>query len=374
MSKTLFNIRLPDVLSPEEREDFNALKAAIENPHDLLEVIEDSWPALYSEMEEAVKSAAKDTPAGGTVTDAVKTHKYKLCIERDMPCPQHPVAKTMFHCGECSGDFGDKTHKQDYGYSAEIVDEDVCEDCGISSTKTKLIWVVGSKQVPEGTTNARRECMVVSECRNRKPRTYTHQYAGTGGGVTHHYSQTTYVQKCRHAPTHAFSIGPIQYYGGSESKIELSDLDDTWLVISLLGSTRDTILKSGRRTLIDALKPFTLAPDLVIDWPDMKAPPVKAGFWLKLYEQVKRQKTITKVLFYCIGGHGRTGTALSGTLVECSAMGAVPAVKFTRKHYCKEAVESESQLMYLKDIASIFAKTPVETEPEPEVKDGKSKK
>ena len=47
----------------------------------------------------------------------------------------------------------------------------------------------------------------------------------------------------------------------------------------------------------------------------------------------------------CIGGHGRTGTVLSAIVAELK--GEKNAIQYVRKHYCKKAVESKSQIHFL---------------------------
>lgn len=168
------------------------------------------------------------------------------------------------------------------------------------------------------------------------------KYPGSGTIYTGNYSV------CRHEPTPAFILHDVTYYGGSDQKVRWYDFDSSWLVVSLLGDYQLNYLTSNTPDLFKALNPLTSASSVLnIKWPDMAAPPVRKGFWLKLHEWVKANEEINKVIVYCMGGHGRTGTALSGVLVEASSYKPEDAVAFVRKHYCDRTVESSSQIEYL---------------------------
>lgn len=52
-----------------------------------------------------------------------------------------------------------------------------------------------------------------------------------------------------------------------------------------------------------------------------------------------------KVHCGCIGGHGRTGTVFAALVA--AATGEKDAITYVRKHYCKKAVESASQVAFL---------------------------
>lgn len=47
----------------------------------------------------------------------------------------------------------------------------------------------------------------------------------------------------------------------------------------------------------------------------------------------------------CMGGHGRTGVVLSAIVAEMKEK--KDAIQWVRKHYCKKAVESDSQIKFL---------------------------
>jgi hypothetical protein len=224
---------------------------------------------------------------------------------------------------------------------------EVCIRCN-SSVGPLGYWkdskrVLDSEKNQQGVTV---ECTNFVDCNKRK-----YPYSGT----------TTYVDKCRHEATAAYYLGStpeetVTFYGGSQSKVEGVQFGPEWLVVSLLGTKRDRVIWSPDSIWAESLSKYIYGPTMSIDWPDMQAPPLRPGFWSAFLDTV-RDKAYTDVLFYCFGGHGRTGTALASVLVECYGTPATDAVKFIRKHYCKEAVETESQLNYLKLLESTAKST-----------------
>jgi hypothetical protein len=80
-------------------------------------------------------------------------------------------------------------------------------------------------------------------------------------------------------------------------------------------------------------------------WEDGCAPQVKPGFWKTLIEQLSSPGD--HIVFTCVGGHGRTGTAMAGVLIEYCGMDPIEAVSFIRDKYCSCAVETAEQEQYL---------------------------
>ena len=69
-------------------------------------------------------------------------------------------------------------------------------------------------------------------------------------------------------------------------------------------------------------------------------------------------------MFYCQGGHGRTGTALAiiGALSNCIPPGVDPVAE-VRRRYCDLAVESAAQIEYIEAITGREVKAPVVQKP-----------
>lgn len=79
---------------------------------------------------------------------------------------------------------------------------------------------------------------------------------------------------------------------------------------------------------------------------DQAAPKSHKQF-LKLVEWTAAQlKDGKKVHAGCIGGHGRTGTFFVALVLYMG--GEKKAIQYVRENYCKRAVESESQVAFLK--------------------------
>jgi hypothetical protein len=79
---------------------------------------------------------------------------------------------------------------------------------------------------------------------------------------------------------------------------------------------------------------------------DMAAPKDPASFKKLIHYLAAELTAGKKVHVGCIGGHGRTGTVLSA-LVKVMT-GEADATTYVREHYCKKAVESKSQIAFLK--------------------------
>lgn len=97
-----------------------------------------------------------------------------------------------------------------------------------------------------------------------------------------------------------------------------------------------------------ALKKFTFGQNQVkseilqLDWPDMGVAPATIDFWLALWDMLP-ERTVTA----CMGGHGRTGTALVAMIIASGGMDYYEALKHVRTTHCEEAVETLSQEQYL---------------------------
>ena len=87
---------------------------------------------------------------------------------------------------------------------------------------------------------------------------------------------------------------------------------------------------------------------LRIENPDMKIPPVGFSFWKELWNLLPKGRTVC----CCVGGHGRTGTALAALLLAADKqLDAKAAISLVRKKHCEKAIESSMQERYLKLLA-----------------------
>lgn len=163
------------------------------------------------------------------------------------------------------------------------------------------------------------------------------------------------IKNCHKGNILVFDWNDIDFYGGGIYRD--CDIDDCDLVIGLgvqvsdLFTTQTNIPKKYLPKFLQKKRFF-----LEIEWRDFSVPKMKRKDWEDLLNMILRMKKdfgITKVLFCCAGGHGRTGTALSILAYLCGIERNNP-IKFIRKIYCKEAIETYSQIDYINEICGIF--------------------
>jgi hypothetical protein len=95
-------------------------------------------------------------------------------------------------------------------------------------------------------------------------------------------------------------------------------------------------------------------PVVSIDWPDYGAPQLSRKWWDLLIAKLAMLPSKSRVVVFCQGGHGRTGTflAILGTLCGVIPQDTDP-VTAIRAAYCKDAVESDRQFDYLEAITGV---------------------
>ena len=87
--------------------------------------------------------------------------------------------------------------------------------------------------------------------------------------------------------------------------------------------------------------------EIVIDWPNYGIPKLPFTFWEDLYIEMTRHP---RVLLFCQGGHGRTGTAVCLLMLVSGAMEtAKEAIQWVRENYCEKAVEGEQQQKFIEE-------------------------
>jgi hypothetical protein len=92
-------------------------------------------------------------------------------------------------------------------------------------------------------------------------------------------------------------------------------------------------------------------PHAHVEWPDFGVPADIDGLRAALADALTRARRGEVVELGCLGGHGRTGTALA-----CLAIltGTPPdeAVEWVRANYCEKAVETDQQLRLVADFSA----------------------
>jgi len=118
----------------------------------------------------------------------------------------------------------------------------------------------------------------------------------------------------------------------------------------LLNLTGDTVF-GGHIIPLPELKRWErpgCVPEIVLDWPDMGIICLPREFWTTLMDLLTQRQA--KMLVFCVGGHGRTGTAIASLMAACGWSSA-DAIAWIRANYCRRAVETEEQEEYVHWIA-----------------------
>lgn len=149
------------------------------------------------------------------------------------------------------------------------------------------------------------------------------------------------------------TIGDTTFGGATKSDIVLHQAD-LRLVVSFAGPLAKNDCEPWHLPKAFAkLAQFRLQPceSLVIPWEDRGTPPVQAGFWPYLLHLLPAGH----VVCCCLGGHGRTGTALAALAIAGLRMDAKAAIEHVRSRYCPQAIESKVQEDYLYRLARQLA-------------------
>jgi hypothetical protein len=78
-------------------------------------------------------------------------------------------------------------------------------------------------------------------------------------------------------------------------------------------------------------------------------------FWVQLLGFITEHIGTQSTWIHCVGGHGRTGTALAIIAHLTGQCGEMDPIEWVRKHYCKECIESTAQIEYIEDILDIVS-------------------
>ena len=172
---------------------------------------------------------------------------------------------------------------------------------------------------------------------------------------------TVFSSTCHHTGhLMAFEFDGRQVYGAGSSIIVDAK---TRLVIDLAGSA-DRDFRSIAKFVDSESSPGfreqlivnPVAQRLRLNWADMQAPPSGAGvsFWQKVWELMPHTPNDpegNKTIICCMGSHGRTGTCMAALLIANCEFSMANAVNYVRYYHCVRAVESTSQIDYLRALA-----------------------
>jgi hypothetical protein len=92
-------------------------------------------------------------------------------------------------------------------------------------------------------------------------------------------------------------------------------------------------------------------PHAHVDWPDFGVPADPAALGRALVDLLDRARTGESVEIGCLGGHGRTGTALA-CLAALTSTATEDPVVWVRANYCEKAIETEEQEAFVSSFGS----------------------
>lgn len=163
-----------------------------------------------------------------------------------------------------------------------------------------------------------------------------------------------------------FSSGKSNCHKGNKPVFDIALSDKTYITVYGAGSYRDANYWQDNIILLQLANNYDAdievlgmpdtfnlesinTPRIRIEWKDGGVPYLDREVWDKILLTIKAQKK--DVLVSCIGGHGRTGTALA---ILAALSGACKEdedpIEFVRDIYCKYAVEKKIQCEYVEDI------------------------
>ncbi len=146
-----------------------------------------------------------------------------------------------------------------------------------------------------------------------------------------------------------FTIRGVSIYASSRYKLTEGTIDRPKLFLNCTGTMANFPLRVPRG--FEGLNEHVTNDRTIdIDWRDGDSPDLMASFWRTLPD-VCLANGWDNLTVYCLGSHGRTGTALASLAIANLNMNAVDAIAFVRKNHCLSAVESYRQFDYLDSIA-----------------------
>lgn len=137
------------------------------------------------------------------------------------------------------------------------------------------------------------------------------------------------------------TLGAGKLRGGSCINPIVSDFD---IYVALQSNAGDLIRMSW-----PWLKPEEMP--ILFPIPDMGVPESRLHFNRMITHLAERLDDGKKVHVGCIGGHGRSGMVIAALVKTMT--GEQDAITWTRKNYCKKAVETAKQVAFLHDVFGI---------------------
>lgn len=177
---------------------------------------------------------------------------------------------------------------------------------------------------------------------------YSHSYSQSNASPTQQSFAEYKKPFCTHIPTHVIAGRGWGVWAGKKWDIQpyANEFD---VVLNLQFDS----IREQRIIPIPELQKWEYNAnckykEIQIDWPDFGISSLPREFWEDLTKYLKEHKS--RLLIFCMGGHGRTGTAVASLLVTALGYTAENAIAWVRKNYCFEAIETKSQEQYIAGI------------------------
>jgi len=154
---------------------------------------------------------------------------------------------------------------------------------------------------------------------------------------------------CHHGNVHVFTAEyngrTLMFYGGGEMRgFNPESVDVTITFVN-------PYVEMSNLYTIDSEPKYIYLPV-----PDMGAPTYPLSFWYHLLDKIIENipLDVIKIGVMCLGGHGRTGTALA--IFAWMLKETNKPIRFVRKNYCKNAVETTEQIKYIQELTGTHEK------------------
>ncbi len=157
---------------------------------------------------------------------------------------------------------------------------------------------------------------------------------------------------CVHKKTPIFKASGLNFYASKKDGFQtLNPPASQTLYIDCVGHLDRNPIKSPK--FADDLMDLGLN-SISIDWPDYGIPNINPEFFKRVIQIAKKNK-LQNIVAFCMGSHGRTGTALALlALASGRVKTAKQAISFIRKEHCDRAIEGDKQEQYIEDYVKFY--------------------
>lgn len=181
-----------------------------------------------------------------------------------------------------------------------------------------------------------------NQTKNYKPTGFQGGYQGT------YNDWQSYKNICTHRPQHIIAGEGWGVWAGKKE-----DVRDSLQNYDIVMNLTYTSVKDVHIIPIPELAKWAdyghKFVEIQMDWADYGTINLPVQFWRDLVEHIKEKKL--KLLIFCQGGHGRTGTALACLFTVALGYKPAEAIQWVRKNYCHEAIETKGQEAYVLSMA-----------------------